>query len=305
MSRRGSRRGGERMEFGADGGLVAGGNASSRPPQTKAGDLSKSSTFTKTGTSTTTTFGPSKAFSKRGGKRVNSPVLSRQTSSANMYSAFRSEATAENPPTSSSNRARSRKQSLGLGPGGVPETSGRKRLILQPRTVPQESDETAVETETVEDAELTTEKETPVITMTEERADARIEEDVKELWSVRNIDEAQYYFEALSAEYRSRLVSKLVSTSLDKKEADVILTAAVFAKVADAGLCSEDAFEDGLLTTVEMVDDLAIDVPKAYSFVARLLKGSKLPQSTIHSLASKITVDGSSQRLLKEYDELG
>ena len=162
-----------------------------------------------------------------------------------------------------------------------------------------------METETVEDAELTTEKETPVITMTEERADARIEEDVKELWSLRNIDEAQYYFEALSAEYRSRLVSKLVSTSLDKKEADVILTAAVFAKVADAGLCSEDAFEDGLLTTVEMVDDLAIDVPKAYSFVARLLKGSKLPQSAIHSLASKITVDGSSQRLLKEYDELG
>ncbi len=91
---------------------------------------------------------------------------------------------------------------------------------------------------------------------------------------------------------------------MDKKEVDVILTASVFAKVADLGLCSEDAFEDGLLATVEIVDDLSIDVPKAYSFVARLLKGCKLPRSTIDSLASKIPVDGSTQKLFKEYDQL-
>jgi len=303
MSRGGSRRGGERTEFGPDGWSVAGGSASSRPPQTKAGDLSKFGTFSKP-VLPTATFGPSKAFSKRDGKVVDTPVLSRQASSANMYSALNSEAAAENPPTSSSSRAPSRKPSLDLGPGGVPETTGRKKIILQPRTVPQESEETAVEASTVVGAEVATEKKTPVVAMTTAQADARIEEDVKEFWSLRDVDEAQHYFEALPAEHQSRLVSKLVTTAMDKKEVDVILTASVFAKAADARICSEEGFEEGLLPMVEIVDDLSIDVPKAYSFVARLLRGCKLPQSTIDSLVSKIPVDGSRQKLLKEYDQL-
>src|SRR5258708_27341510 len=112
MSRGGSRRGGERTEFGPDGWSVAGSNASSRPPQTKAGDLSKFGTFSSKTGPAPATFGPSKAFSKRDGKGVDTPVLSRQTSSANMFSALNSEVAAENPPTSSSSRAPSRKPSL-------------------------------------------------------------------------------------------------------------------------------------------------------------------------------------------------
>src|SRR5258708_28718752 len=183
MAGGGSRRGGERTEFGPDGWSVAGSNASSRPPQTKAGDLSKFGTFSSKTGPAPATFGPSKAFSKRDGKGVDTPVLSRQTSSANMFSALNSEVAAENPPTSSSSRAPSRKPSLDLGPGGVPETTGRKRLILQPRTVPQESEEAAVEADVVVDAEVATEKETPAVAMTVAQADARIEEDVKEFWS--------------------------------------------------------------------------------------------------------------------------
>ena len=232
------------------------------------------------------------------------PVLAHQTSSATM---LKSEVAAENLPTFSSSCAPSCKPNLDLGSGGVPESIGRKKLILQPRTVPQESEEAAVEAaveaSAVVAAKVNTEKETSAVAMTVVQANAWIEEDVKEFWSLRDIDKVQHYFEALPAEHQSHLVSKLITTALDKKEVDVILTASVFAKAADARLCSEDTFEDGLLTTVEIVDDLSIDVPKAYSFVARLLQGCRLPQSSIDSLVSKI-LDGPSQILLKEYDQL-
>ncbi|KAF8342638.1 uncharacterized protein EI90DRAFT_3149753 [Cantharellus anzutake] len=295
----------QRTQMGGNGWSVAGNNAMPRPPPTKAGDLSKFGTFSKA--PPPTTFGPSRAFSKKEVKGGETPVLSRQTSSANMFSALNSDGATEVPQTSSSSRAPSRKPSVDLGAGGLPEPPVRKKLNLQPRTVPQESEETAVEGQGAQD-KSDTGRASPV-GMTEAQADARIEEDVKEFWTLRNVGEAQHYFEALPVVHRSRLVLKFASTALEKKEVDVVLTAELFSKVSDAGLCSGEVFEAGLASTVEMVDELSIDIPKAYSFVARLLKGSKLSQSSIESLTSKIMVDGDplvppSKKLIKEYEKL-
>ena len=254
-------------------------------------------------------------YAKKGdGKRDAPPPLSRTASSANKFSALGgSDAQAEPPATTSSSRAPSRKPSIDLGPGGLPEpTPGRKKLQLLPRSVPQEDTEVAEGTE--EDADegddadgATIESEPP--TMTDAQVDARIEEDIKEFWNSRNVDEARHYFENLRTEHKQRLVSNLVSSALERKESDVILVAELFSTVADTQLCSEEAFEQGLLPTVETVDDLSVDVPKAYSHVARLLRGSNLPQATVESLASKIIFDGDplvppSQKLLKVYETL-
>ncbi|KAF8342636.1 armadillo-type protein [Cantharellus anzutake] len=268
----------ERSQFTSDGWSVAGNNATPRPPPKEAGDLSKFGTFSKA--PPPPTFGPSRAFSKK-------EVKGGETCSPDWAT--------EVPQTSSSSRA----------PSHTPS-----KLNLQPRTVPQESEETSVEGQGAQDKsdEVPTGRASPV-GMTEAQADARIEEDVKEFWVLRNVGEVQHYFEALPVVHRSRLVLKLASTALEKREVDVVLTAELFSKVSDAGLCSGEVFEAGLASTVEMVDELSIDIPKAYSFVARLLKGSKLSRSSIESLTSKIMVDGDplvlpSEKLIKEYEKL-
>jgi translation initiation factor 4G len=323
MSRGGSRRGDHRRdEFSADGWNVAGGSTAPKPPA-KAGDLTNFGKINKA--PSLQTFGPSSVYAKKGdGKRDTPPPLSRTASSANKFSALGgSDAQVEPPATTSSSRAPSRKPSIDLGPGGSPEatTSGRKKIQLLPRSVPQEGaevaeiDEGAEADEVAEDAEDVDSDEVAGVanesepTMTDAQADARIEEDIKEFWNGPNIDEARHYFENLQTEHKQRLVSKLVSSALDKKENDVILVAELFSSVADGHFCSEDAFEQGLLLTVESVDDISVDVPKAYSYVARLLHGSKLPRATVESLASKIAVEGDpfvppSQKLLKEYEKL-
>lgn len=293
MSRGGSRRGDHRREeFTADGWNVAGGSSAAPRPPAKAGDLTNFGKISKSGTPST--FGPSSVFSKKESKgRDAPPPLSRASSNANMFSMLGDGASEPPTATSSSSRAPSRKPSIDLGPGGIPETappSVRKKLALLPRTVAAEDAEGAEPPKEEEEEEETPTTAEPSIT--EDQANARISEDVKEFWNGRNLDEAVLYFEPLPDQYKYLLVSKFVETALDKKEADVILVADLFSKVADASTCPADAFEKGLLSTVEGVDDLSVDVPKAYSFVARLLKGSKLPQDTIETLASKIIVDG-------------
>lgn len=144
--------------------------------------------------------------------------------------------------------------------------------------------------------------------MTAQEADARIREDIKEFWNIRNLDNAQHYFSTLPPEHRHLLVAELASSALDKKEVDVSLVAEVFSMVAGE-LCPEEAFEAGLLTVVEIVDDLSVDVPRAYAFVARLLHGSQLPKTTVVELSTKIIVEGDpltppSARLLNLYEQL-
>lgn len=139
--------------------------------------------------------------------------------------------------------------------------------------------------------------------------DARIKENINKFWDCRNINEAHNCFVTLPKPWMYLLVAKLTLSALSKREADVILVAEVLAQAADGKWCSIDDFERGLQPAVACVDDLSVDIPEAYPFVARLLHGSKLPQSTIECLADMITVhDGPlihpSQKLLTEYAKL-
>ncbi|KAI6046364.1 hypothetical protein EDC04DRAFT_2630283, partial [Pisolithus marmoratus] len=103
-----------------------------------------------------------------------------------------------------------------------------------------------------------------------------INEDVKEFFSIRDLDEADEYFTALTEEHRFRLVGKLVSLALDSKESDARLVAVFFSRSSSQCECSSDAFEAGFTPMVELLDDIAIDAPKAFEYMAVMLKGAGL-----------------------------
>ena len=110
-------------------------------------------------------------------------------------------------------------------------------------------------------------------------AKKRIDEDVKEFFAVRNLEEADVYFTALAKEHRFRLVDKLVESALESKEADVRLVAEFFARPASQRECSLDVFEAGFVPLVGLLDVIAIGAPKAFEYMAIMLKGAGFDRS--------------------------
>ncbi|KAJ7270036.1 armadillo-type protein [Mycena haematopus] len=259
MSRGGSRRGGERGEFpgpGADGWTnVASGNAPRPPP--KAGDLSN---FGKIASSKglPMTFGPSSVFS---GKKDNSKreSLSRASSNSNMFSML-----SQTPDAAAE-----------AGPKPAAEPAQRRRLILQPRTKPAEDQGTTTAEATPAGSDNSeSEEEEAAPEMTKEDADKKIAEDAKEFFAVRNLDEAEVYFSALPAVHHYRLVEKLVGTAVEGKEALAQLVAELLTRVVSKELCSAEALEEGFVPLVEILEDIAIDAPKAPNNMALMMKAA-------------------------------
>ncbi|KAL4079179.1 ARM repeat-containing protein [Scleroderma citrinum] len=228
-----------------------------RPPP-KAGDLSQFGKITK---GAPMVMGPSSVFAgKREGKRES---MTPTNPSSNMFSML-----SQNPELSSgpkSNRASSRKTSTDLD---KPEpTLQRKRLQLLPRTKLVLGDFGPTVSEDGP-------KSAPTAQMSEANAKKRIDEDVKEFFAVRNLEEADVYFTALTEEYRFRLVDKLIASALESKEADARLVAEFFARPASQRECSPEAFEAGFIPMVELLEDIAIDAPKAFDYMTIMLKGA-------------------------------
>ncbi|KAF8132090.1 armadillo-type protein [Boletus edulis] len=259
MSRGGSRRGGDRnVESGPDGWTTAGGSVSR--PQPKAGDLSQ---FGKISKAAPMVMGPSSVFTKKDSKRDS---LSRTSSSSNMFSMLSQNPELAVDTTAKSSRPPSRKPSVDLGQGGAPEPLQRKKLQLLPRSKPTPAEETPPPAS--ED-----EPEAPV-QMSEADAKKKIDEDVKEFFAVRSMEEADVYFTNLPEDYRFHLVDKLVGSALESKETDATLVSEFFAQAASKGQCSPEVFEAGFMPMAELLDDIAIDAPNAFKFMAIMLKGA-------------------------------
>lgn len=180
-------------------------------------------------------------------------------------------------------------------------STGRRRLQLLPRTVG-----VLVGSPTEEPGELpleSTVEEPPA--MTEEQAKQKVAEDVKEFMQIRDLNEANGYFEALPVVHRHLLVSSLVG-QMDFKEADLRLIEDLFARVAVSGACSAEVFELGFSPLLEGLDDISVDVPNAYPMAARLLVASKLSKEAVERLSGMISVYGTpsvepKERLMREY----
>jgi translation initiation factor 4G len=112
--------------------------------------------------------------------------------------------------------------------------------------------------------------------ISEAEANTRIAEDIKELFFVRSIDESEEYFTKLPSEHHHRLVDKMVSKAIESKEADGKLVADAFARAVEKHMCSISAFEEGFLPVAELLDDIAIDAPKAFPIMATMMKGAGL-----------------------------
>jgi translation initiation factor 4G len=185
-------------------------------------------------------------------------------------------------------------------------STGRKRLQLLPRSVapalPSSTDDNNAVGPT---SPLAATFEEPP-SMTEEQARVKVEEDLKEFMQIRDIDEAVGYFESLSSDMRYLLVDKFV-TKMDSKEPDVVLICELFERVALSGLCSVEVFEQGFAPTIEALDDIALDVPPAYTVMARLLRASKLPREVVDRLSGTINIYDTvlvhpRGKLMKEFD---
>ncbi|KAF8346026.1 armadillo-type protein [Amanita rubescens] len=200
-------------------------------------------------------------ISKAARKKVKRGSISRTNSSSNMFSML--EASRENKALEQ------------------PQT---RKLMLQPRTKPLEEPTHPEEsvTPSEEDASALGE-------INEEAADAKIKEDVKEFFNVRNLDEAEVYFTTLPPQHHQSLVNQLTSSAVESKEPDAKLVADLFTRAKNKGLCSPEAFEEGLTPTAEIIEDIAIDAPKAWTLFATMVNGAELDEEHRTRLASKST----------------
>ncbi|KAI1791195.1 armadillo-type protein, partial [Ganoderma leucocontextum] len=203
-------RGGDRAQVGPDGWPVAGGAAPRPPP--KAGDLSK---FGKIEKSAPMRFGASSVFQK-GDKSKSRESTIRQ---GNMFSMLSGNPEMASEVAGQSSRPPSRKSSIDLGPGGAPDGAAppqRRKLQLLPRSVPVENkSESTPAASTVGSEDETDEEFSGGLSLSESKARARIEEDAKEFFSIRHLQEAEVYFTKLPSEHRHLLVDKLVTKAVE------------------------------------------------------------------------------------------
>ncbi|KAJ3993865.1 ARM repeat-containing protein [Lentinula boryana] len=283
MYRGDSRRGGERIDHqaSADGWTVGG--STPRPP-VKVGDLSRFGQISK---GAPMTFGPNGVFAGKKESKRESP--SRTNSNANMFQMLQNVEAAE--VATKTSRPPSQKPRVNLVPGGVPEPAPqRKRLNLLPRTKPVDQDSTTQQESGSDSEDEVVDEPEPEIS--EAEAKKKISEDVKEFFGVRNIDEAEVYFDKLPSHHHHSLVDKLITHAIESKEADARLVGDLFQRVTSNKLCTPSAFEKGFLGVAEFLDDIAIDAPKATDLLAIMIKGADLNEAQRKNIASKSAENG-------------
>ncbi|CAO1637043.1 unnamed protein product [Parajaminaea phylloscopi] len=312
-SRGGSRRGQQRGDFpgpgqavGPDGWTSVGG-APPPPRPTRAGDMSAFGKIERSGSGRPLSLGmgPNSFFAKKQQKSSEdgSKPPSRTSSSANMFEML---GQAENEQGQSSGRAS----------GGASE---RPQLNLAPRTkpLPQANGTTGSASEGAEDGDDQDddeeegegdgedEDEEPK-ELDDSAASRKISEDVKEFFQVKSVEEGLVAMKSLPTSRRGQFVAAIIETVLNKKEDDVRLVGKLFTGARESSRLSDADFETGFKDAgIAMLDDIAIDVPSVYNFMAILLVSSGLPSENVEALASLVEGEGITppkQKLLQKVE---
>ncbi|WVQ80835.1 hypothetical protein IAT38_002942 [Cryptococcus sp. DSM 104549] len=241
-------------------------------------------------------FGPTSVFSRTrrappGGPAggIATPPISRQPSSANMFSALNDAHEVPESPVG-------RRSSADAGePAAAPQ---RKRLNLAPRTKPIATEgEGNAEEEDEHDSEE--EGEVAEDEMSEEAAKTKINSDMKELWGEkdqggsRNAGDIVDYFAGLPEARRPLLAERLLDDVFriaKPKDAEVVARGWKAALEKDVG--KAEMFKQTLERRIPTLDDEAIDFPAAYTAVGLLIRVLALSPEEIEALGSKIDVDG-------------
>jgi translation initiation factor 4G len=166
----------------------------------------------------------------------------------------------------------------------------RRRLVLQPRTIPKENDSPSTNPPSPAGSENGSDDEESAAAapdMSDEEAKKKIEEDIKELFAVRNLDEAEVYFTALPTKHHSTLVDKIVTKAVESKATDAELVASFFERACSKELCSSSSFESGFEPIAEFIYDIALDAPMAPQLFAKMVKAAGLSEQARQQIASK------------------
>jgi translation initiation factor 4G len=132
---------------------------------------------------------------------------------------------------------------------------------------------------------------------------------VQEYLGVENVQEAIMALETLPVEHRHVFVDRMVTAALDGGNKVVVLAEKLFVAAHKQQACLPEVFERGLLPTVEMADDMSIDVPKTYEWLARLMHAAGMNKAKAEEMAGKISVMGEPKvqpkdLLLQEFDKV-
>ncbi|KAH9834092.1 armadillo-type protein [Rhodofomes roseus] len=256
------------------------------PP--KAGDFDN---FGKISKSNSMTFGPTGVFVSKD-KTTRDSTSSLLRGSSNMFSKLM-----ENPELAAkaaaaqTSRPPSHKDSVDFPSASAPEVPlQHKKLQLLPRPKPK-LDERTDSTPAQSEAGHSGDEHSTAPSMSEEEAKTRVDEDSKEFFSIRDLNEAELYFSKLPSEHRWLLVDKLVTSVIESKASDAQLVADFFSGAVSKNLCSPESLEKGFTPMVEVLDDIVIDAPKALDLMATMMKGAHFNEERRARLASK-TLDG-------------
>ena len=75
--------------------------------------------------------------------------------------------------------------------------------------------------------------------------------------------------------------------AIESKEADAQLVADLLERGRSKGMCSPAALEEGFMPTAELLDDIAIDAPKAFDLMAIMMKGANFDEEQQSRIAGK------------------
>ncbi|EIW83902.1 hypothetical protein CONPUDRAFT_119310 [Coniophora puteana RWD-64-598 SS2] len=240
-------------DTGHPGGCLAAGKGSLARPPPKVGDLSQFGKISKQ--QPLQTFGPSSVFKKNTAKQETN---FRTSSSSNMFRMLSQSSPLRYP-------------FVAVGTDDALEASPEHSMLrLLPRIK-----STEITPAMSEDVTKTSAKDGPG-PMTEAQAEKKIDQNVHELFGVRCLEEAEVYFTDLPKEHHFRLVMRLVDHALESKETDVKLLADFFSQATSKGQCDAATFEEGFLPVAELLDDTAVDAPKAVDYMAMLVRGTHL-----------------------------
>lgn len=206
-----------------------------------------------TSSSARSTFGPSVAFANKGKLKDAKLSADREPAVAVAPNPF---AALGGDTTESSGPGLTRKPSAAeLAP-----TGGRPRLNLAPRTLPlpgQSADGEGTEKKetTAADGAGSTEEDSKM----DEETRRRVKASVDEFFHVRSITEGVEALKALPKQHYHELIRSLVEKVLEKKAADVDLTASLFKKLAAEDNAPQPVFLKAFAPVLEQLDDIAVE----------------------------------------------
>ncbi|KAL1918217.1 uncharacterized protein VTP21DRAFT_3483 [Calcarisporiella thermophila] len=160
----------------------------------------------------------------------------------------------------------------------------RKKLNILPRTKPLPEQQPASDAATApSDTKLT-----------QEEAEKKIKNALEEFWSVRNVEELIYCIKELDdAAFHVELLTSLVNSAVERKKEDVELTCKVLRQALSSDAVALDSVHKALAGLVEMIDDLSIDVPAAYSYVGQFLVASQVDLNKLTEMMQPLlSLDG-------------